>query len=84
MEGYYAPYTPGWDCHGLPIEIKVDKLLGKKKADMDILDIRRKCKEYAEKYVDIQRQEFKRLGVFGDWNHPYKRYNSVDIRHYSS
>jgi len=88
MEGFYAPYTPGWDCHGLPIEIKVDKLLGEKKRDMDILDIRSKCKEYAEKYVDIQRQEFKRLGVFGDWDNPYKTihpsYESSVIRYFKS
>lgn len=88
MEGFYAPYTPGWDCHGLPIEIKVDKLLGQKKEAMDILDIRRKCKEYAEKYVDIQRKEFKRLGVFGDWNNPYKTihssYEASVIRYFKS
>lgn len=71
MEGFRAPYVPGWDCHGLPIEIKVDKELGPKKEEMDIIDIREKCRKYAEKYVDIQRDEFKRLGVFGAWEKPY-------------
>ena len=71
MEGFLAPYVPGWDCHGLPIEIKVDKQLGPKKKEMPIIDIRKKCREYAEKYVNIQRDEFIRLGVFGDWETPY-------------
>jgi len=71
MEGYDVPYVPGWDCHGLPIEHQVDKLLGAKKRGMSKLEIRRLCREYAEKYVHIQREEFKRLGVFGDWEAPY-------------
>ncbi|MCP5046320.1 MAG: isoleucine--tRNA ligase [bacterium] len=71
MEGFQAPYVPGWDCHGLPIEIKVDKKLGKKKQEMSIVEIREKCREYAQNFVDIQRQEFKRLGVFADWENPY-------------
>lgn len=71
MEGFDAPYVPGWDCHGLPIEHQVDKLLGAKKREMSKLEIRRLCREYAEKYVHIQREEFKRLGVFGDWESPY-------------
>lgn len=71
MEGHDAPYVPGWDCHGLPIEHQVDKLLGPKKRGMGRLEIRRLCREYADKYVNIQREEFKRLGVFGDWNAPY-------------
>lgn len=71
MQGYYAPYVPGWDCHGLPIELQVDKNLGDKKENFDVLKKRQLCREYAEKYVDIQREEFRRLGVFGDWFNPY-------------
>ncbi|MBF0634058.1 MAG: isoleucine--tRNA ligase [Nitrospinae bacterium] len=71
MSGYDAPYVPGWDCHGLPIEHQVDKLLGKAKRDMTPVQIREKCREYAEKYVGIQREEFVRLGVLGDWDSPY-------------
>jgi isoleucyl-tRNA synthetase len=71
MNGFYTPYVPGWDCHGLPIEIQVDKNLGEKKDKIDIIEKRALCKEYALKYVDIQREEFKRLGVFGDWEKPY-------------
>jgi len=71
MQGYYAPYVPGWDCHGLPIELQVDKNLGDKKDGFDVLQKRQLCREYAAKYVDIQREEFRRLGVFGDWMNPY-------------
>ncbi len=71
MEGYDSPYVPGWDCHGLPIEIKVDSQLGSKKAGMSAADIRAACRKYAEKYVDLQRKDFMRLGVFGRWNDPY-------------
>jgi len=71
MKGYYAPYVPGWDCHGLPIEHQVDKKLGSKKASTSILEKRKLCREYAGKFLDIQREEFKRLGVFGDWHNPY-------------
>src|SRR5436190_18102961 len=71
MAGFDAPYVPGWDCHGLPIEIKVDSELGSKKAQMSVADIRRACRKYAEKYVDLQRTDFKRLGVLGDWEKPY-------------
>jgi len=70
-EGYYTPYVPGWDCHGLPIEHQVDKQLGDKKYSMSKSEIRKLCRSYAEKYIDIQREEFKRLGVVGDWNNPY-------------
>ena len=68
MAGFDAPYVPGWDCHGLPIEIKV---VGKKKANLDVLKVRQECREYATKFMGIQRDEFRRLGVFGDWEHPY-------------
>lgn len=71
MQGYLAPYLPGWDCHGLPIEIQVDKLLGEKKKEMTIIQIREECTKYAQKYIAIQREEFKRLGVFGEWEKPY-------------
>ncbi|HYW48866.1 MAG TPA: isoleucine--tRNA ligase [Bryobacteraceae bacterium] len=71
MAGFDSPYVPGWDCHGLPIEIKVDHELGAKKAQMQPVEIRRACRRYAEKYVDLQRQDFKRLGVFGQWDDPY-------------
>jgi len=71
MAGFDAPYVPGWDCHGLPIEIKVDNELGKKKATMTAAEIRAACRAYAQKYVDIHRREFKRLGVLGQWEDPY-------------
>lgn len=71
MKGFYAPYVPGWDCHGLPIELQVDKNLGDRKEKMDVISKRAHCREYAEKYFKIQRDEFKRLGVFGDWEKPY-------------
>jgi isoleucyl-tRNA synthetase len=71
MQGYLSAYLPGWDCHGLPIEIHVDKLLGEKKKDMSIIEIREECRKYALKYIDIQREEFRRLGVFGEWDRPY-------------
>ncbi|HXU24899.1 MAG TPA: isoleucine--tRNA ligase, partial [Tepidiformaceae bacterium] len=71
MAGYDSPYVPGWDCHGLPIEIKVDNDLGGKKAQMSPVEIRRACRKYAEKFIDLQRQDFKRLGVLGQWDDPY-------------
>jgi isoleucyl-tRNA synthetase len=71
MAGYRVPYVPGWDCHGLPIEHQVLKELGDKKKGLDVPAIRKLCRDYAEKYVNLQREEFKRLGVLGDWDHPY-------------
>ncbi|MDE1176321.1 MAG: isoleucine--tRNA ligase [Edaphobacter sp.] len=71
MAGFDAPYVPGWDCHGLPIEIKVDEQLGRKKLEMDPLAVRKACREYAQKYVDLQRSQFERIGVFGRWKNPY-------------
>ncbi len=71
MRGYYSPYVPGWDCHGLPIELQVDKNLGQKKDSVSVSEKRQLCREYAEKFVNIQRDEFIRLGVFGDWMQPY-------------
>jgi isoleucyl-tRNA synthetase len=75
MSGFDAPYVPGWDCHGLPIEHKVDQELGRKKLDMSQVEIRRYCREYAEKFIGIQRGEFKRLGVLGEWQNPYLTMN---------
>lgn len=71
MTGFDGVYVPGWDCHGLPIEHQVDKELGDKKSKMSQADKRRACRVYAEKYVGIQRDQFKRLGVFGEWADPY-------------
>src|SRR3954452_20174958 len=67
MLGKRAPYVPGWDCHGLPIEYKVVK----ESRDLSPLEVRKRCDAFARKYVDLQRQQFKRLGVLGDWEHPY-------------
>ncbi len=75
MAGFNVPYIPGWDCHGLPIEHNVDKELGTKKAKMSTVEIRKYCREYAKKFVNIQRDEFKRLGVIGDWENPYLTMN---------
>ncbi|HET7746676.1 MAG TPA: isoleucine--tRNA ligase, partial [Vicinamibacteria bacterium] len=71
MMGHDAPYVPGWDCHGLPIELKVDKDLGSKKKEMSPAAFRRACRKYAEKWLDVQRQQFVRLGVMGEWDDPY-------------
>lgn len=65
-------FKPGWDCHGLPIELAVEKEHGKKVYDLDIHEFRKFCRNYAEKYINIQREEFKRLGLLGDWDNPYK------------
>jgi isoleucyl-tRNA synthetase len=71
MSGHDAPYRPGWDCHGLPIELKVDRTLGAKKRQMSPVEFRRACREYADRFVGIQREEFERLGVLGEWADPY-------------
>jgi isoleucyl-tRNA synthetase len=71
MSGTYSHYVPGWDCHGLPIEHKVDSELKAREKGLPALEVRRACREYAQKYINIQREEFKRLGVFGDWGNPY-------------
>jgi isoleucyl-tRNA synthetase len=71
MMGFRAPYIPGWDTHGLPIELAVERELGAKRRDMSQAQVRAACRAYAEKFVDIQRTEFQRLGVLGDWQHPY-------------
>ena len=71
MLGKRAPYVPGWDCHGLPIEYKVVK----ESRDLAPLEVRKRCEAFARKFIDLQRQQFKRLGVFGDWDHPYLTMN---------
>src|SRR5579864_8295893 len=70
MSGFRAPYVPGWDCHGLPIETKVEKELGGK-GKVSAAEFRAKCREFAARYVEAHKREFKRLGVFGDWANPY-------------
>ena len=75
MAGFDAPYVPGWDCHGLPIEIKVDKELGGKKLQMKATDVRAACRKYAQKFLDLQRSQFKRIGVFGRFDRPYATMN---------
>jgi len=71
LSGFDAPYVPGWDCHGLPIELNVEKKVGKADHKVDAATFREKCREYAYKQVNGQREDFKRLGVFGDWEKPY-------------
>ena len=72
QRGFFSPYVPGWDCHGQPIEHMVEVTLGKEKmAEIDQPTLRRLCREWAERYVDIQREGFKRLGVNAEWDHPY-------------
>ncbi len=75
MQGFYSPYVPGWDCHGLPIELMVDKKLGKKKREMSKADFRRECREYAKVWIQTQAEEFQRLGIFGNWKDPYLTMN---------
>ncbi len=75
MMGFDSYYVPGWDCHGLPVEHEVEKSLGSKKRELSIVEVRRKCRDYAARFVEIQREEFKRLGVFGDWKNPYLTMN---------
>ena len=77
MAGFDAPYVPGWDCHGLPIEIKVDEQLGRKKLEMDPGAVRRACREYAQKYLELQRSQFIRMGIFGRWFEPYSTMDPV-------
>ncbi|SDP18304.1 isoleucine--tRNA ligase [Desulforhopalus singaporensis] len=75
MAGFNAPYIPGWDCHGLPIEHNVDKELGEKKRTIPTLSKRAACRKYANKWIKIQKEQFKRLGVLGDWDNPYLTIN---------
>jgi isoleucyl-tRNA synthetase len=92
MAGFNAVYIPGWDCHGLPIEHQVDKMLGLDQPGVDVrramdpIEKIRRCREYALHFIDVQREEFKRLGVFGDWDHPYMTmapaYEGVIVREF--
>ncbi len=75
MSGFDAPYVPGYDCHGLPIELKVDRELGPRKRDMALADVRRACRAYAERFIGVMTEEFQRLGIFGDWQRPYLTMN---------
>ena len=72
LAGFDAPYIPGWDCHGLPIEIAIEKKWGKVGTKLDAAAFRQKCREYATEQIEVQRRDFKRLGVLGDWEHPYR------------
>ena len=85
LRGFSAPYVPGWDCHGLPIEFKVSQEMRKAgDTSADAATIRKACEAYARKYIDIQREQFKRLGVLGDWDNPYltlnKEYEADELR----
>jgi isoleucyl-tRNA synthetase len=88
MAGFHSPYVPGWDCHGLPIEHKVDQQLGKRKQGMSQIEVREECRRYAERFLNSQRADFKRLGVFGDWERPYttldREYEATVIRFFNS
>ncbi len=75
MAGFDSRYVPGWDCHGLPVEHEVEKSLSPKKGELSLVQIRKRCRDYAAKFVGIQREEFKRLGVFGEWENPYLTMN---------
>ncbi len=87
LDGYDAPYLPGWDCHGLPIEMQVEKTHGRVGAKISAKAFRAACREYAIKQIDLQRGEFKRLGVLGDWDHPYltmaPRFEAEQLRAFS-
>jgi isoleucyl-tRNA synthetase len=78
MAGFASPYVPGWDCHGLPIELQVEKEIGKVGQKVDARTFRQKCREYAAKQIDLQRADFKRLGVLGEWDNPYR---TMDFRY---
>ncbi|MFT5373131.1 MAG: isoleucyl-tRNA synthetase, partial [Lysobacterales bacterium] len=84
LAGFHSPYVPGWDCHGLPIEHQVEKKIGKVGRKVDAKTFRLKCREYALRQIDIQRRDFKRLGVLGDWEQPYEtlsfRYEADMVR----
>jgi isoleucyl-tRNA synthetase len=87
LDGYDAPYVPGWDCHGLPIEMQVEKTHGRVGQKIDAKSFRTACREYAHKQIDAQRSDFRRLGVLGDWDHPYMtmapRFEAEQLRAFS-
>jgi isoleucyl-tRNA synthetase len=84
MMGFDSPYVLGYDCHGLPIELKVDRELGPRKRELSVADFRRACRDYATRYIDVMSEEFQRLAVFGDWSHLYLtmdfRYQAAIVR----
>ncbi|MYE10762.1 MAG: class I tRNA ligase family protein, partial [Gammaproteobacteria bacterium] len=85
MRGYCTPYIPGWDCHGLPIELQVEKSLGREKKNrLSKVEVRKLCRAHAEKFIGVQREEFKRLGVLGRWAEPYRtidfEYEATEVR----
>src|SRR5690606_2479048 len=84
LDGYDAPYIPGWDCHGLPIELQVEKKHGRVGQKLDARAFRAACRAYATEQIEIQRRDFKRLGVMGDWSRPYltmdPRFEAQQIR----
>ena len=84
LDGFDAPYIPGWDCHGLPIELQVEKKHGRPGQKLDAQAFRAACRAYAHEQIDAQRTDFKRLGVLGDWEHPYltmePRYEAQQLR----
>lgn len=75
MQGFRTPYVPGWDCHGLPVELQLFKELGKTKHNVEVIEFREKARQYAFKYVHIQKEQFKRLGILGEWERPYLTMN---------
>jgi len=76
MAGFDSPYVPGFDCHGLPIEIKVEEQLGRKRLELPVAEVLAACRAYAQKYVDLQTSQFERIGCFGRWDKPYKTMSS--------
>ena len=80
LAGFRSPYVPGWDCHGLPIEIAVEKKVGKVGQKVDAATFRQHCREYAAKQIDLQRADFKRLGVLGEWEIRIARWISATRR----
>ena len=84
LDGYDSPYIPGWDCHGLPIELQVEKKHGRPGQKLDAHAFRAACRAYAQEQIELQRTDFKRLGVLGDWDHPYltmaPRYEAQQLR----
>jgi isoleucyl-tRNA synthetase len=84
LDGFDSPYIPGWDCHGLPIELQVEKKHGRPGQKLDAQAFRAACRAYAEEQIDLQRRDFQRLGVLGDWDHPYRtmspRYEAQQLR----
>jgi len=88
LDGYDSPYVPGWDCHGLPIEQQVEKKFGRVGQKLDADAFRKACREYAASQVEVQRTDFQRLGVIGDWNNPYltmaARYEAEQLRAFAA